>query len=80
MRDEKLTTEGGVVDFDVITELGFADRDAFLAWMTKLSGPGAGELVAADEARFLESIADAGLCRRGICDGWCSCRGRIIGR
>ena len=54
LHGERVTTEGGVVDFDVITELGFADRDAFLAWMTKLSGPGAGELVAADEARFLD--------------------------
>jgi hypothetical protein len=54
MPGEKLTSEGGAVDFDVITELGFHNRAAFLAWMGKLSGPGAGEQVAADEARFLD--------------------------
>ena len=54
MRGEELTKEGGVVDFDVMTELEFPDRAAFLAWMTQLSGPGAGEQVAADEAKFLD--------------------------
>jgi uncharacterized protein (TIGR02118 family) len=49
---EKLTNEGGAIDFDVVTELGFADRAAYLAWMAKLSG--AGEQVAADEAKFLD--------------------------
>jgi len=53
VRGEELTKEGGAVDFDVMTELGFPDRAAFLAWMTRLSGPGIGERVAADEARFL---------------------------
>jgi hypothetical protein len=51
---EKLTNEGGAIDFDVATELGFPDRAAYLAWMAKLSGPGAGERVAADEAEFLD--------------------------
>ena len=37
MRDEKLTTGGGEVDFDVMTELVFPDRPAFLAWMARLS-------------------------------------------
>ena len=54
MRGEELTKEGGAIDFDVVTELGFSDRSAFLAWMARLSGPGAGEQVAADEAKFLE--------------------------
>jgi uncharacterized protein (TIGR02118 family) len=53
VRGEELTTEGGAVDFDVMTELGFPDRAAFLAWMAQLSGPGVGEQVAADEAKFL---------------------------
>jgi hypothetical protein len=53
VRGEELTKEGGAVDFDVMTELGFPDRAAFLAWMTQLSGPGVGERVAADEAKFL---------------------------
>ena len=51
---ERLTNEGGAIDFDVVTELGFADRAAYLAWMAKLSAPGAGEQVAADEAKFLD--------------------------
>ena len=51
---EKLTKEGGAIDFDVVTELGFADRGAYLAWMAKLSAPGAGEQVAVDEAKFLD--------------------------
>jgi uncharacterized protein (TIGR02118 family) len=54
MRDEKLTTGGGEVDFDVMTELVFPDLPAFLAWMARLSGPEAGEQVAADEAKFLD--------------------------
>lgn len=53
-RGEGLTKEGGAVDFDVMTELGFPDQAAFLAWMAQLSGPGAGEQVAADEAKFLD--------------------------
>ena len=53
VRGEELTNEGGAVDFDVITELGFPDRAPFLAWMARLSGPGIGEQVAADEAKFL---------------------------
>ena len=51
---EKLTQEGGAVDFDVVTELAFPDRAAYLAWMAQLSRPGAGEQVAADEAMFLD--------------------------
>jgi len=54
MPGEELTKEGGGVDFDVVTELGFPDRAAFLAWMARLSAPGAAEQVAADEARFLD--------------------------
>jgi hypothetical protein len=54
VRGEELTKDGGAVNFDVMTELGFPDRDAFRAWMARLSGPGAGEQVAADEAKFLD--------------------------
>jgi uncharacterized protein (TIGR02118 family) len=53
VRGDELTQEGGTVDFDVMTELGFLDRAAFLAWMAQLSGPEAGPQVAADEAKFL---------------------------
>jgi EthD domain-containing protein len=54
VRGEELTQEGGAVDFDVMTELGFPDRAAFSAWMAQLSGPEAGPQVAADEAKFLD--------------------------
>jgi uncharacterized protein (TIGR02118 family) len=54
MRGEKLTTAGGAIDFDVVTELGFPDRAAYNAWTAQLSGPGAGQQVAADEAKFLD--------------------------
>jgi len=49
-REEKLASEGGAVDFDVITELAFSDREAFEAWMAQLLASGK---VAADEAKFL---------------------------
>jgi hypothetical protein len=51
---EELTKEGGAVDLDVVTGQGFPDRAAFLSWMAQLSGPGVGEQVAADEAKFLD--------------------------
>lgn len=53
MRNEELT-KNGAVDFDAVTELEFPDRAAFLAWTARLSGPGTGEQVAADEAKFLD--------------------------
>jgi len=37
---DALTKEGGTVDFDVVTELGFVDRTAFEVWMEHLSRPG----------------------------------------
>jgi hypothetical protein len=51
-RGEMLTRDGGTVDFDVVTELGFADRAAYLSWMAQLAA--AGGRVAADEALFLD--------------------------
>jgi uncharacterized protein (TIGR02118 family) len=51
MQEENLGSEGGAVDFDVITELAFADREAFQAWMAQLLASGK---VAADEAKFLD--------------------------
>jgi hypothetical protein len=50
---ERLTTEGGEVDFDVMTELVFVDRPAFDAWMAELSKPGVGALLVEDEEKFL---------------------------
>ena len=51
---EKLTTQGGEVDFDVMAELVFADRAAFEAWMAALARPEASQLVIADEERFID--------------------------
>ena len=56
VRGQELTKESGAVDFDVVTELGFPDRSAFLAWTVQLSAPGAGEQVVADEAKFPPSV------------------------
>jgi uncharacterized protein (TIGR02118 family) len=51
---ERLTVEeGGEVDFDVMTELVFADRHAFDAWMAELAKPGIGARIVADEEKFL---------------------------
>ena len=49
---ERLTSDGGTVDFDVMTELVFADH-AFEAWIAELAKPGIGVRVAADEEKFL---------------------------
>ncbi|MFB7460716.1 MULTISPECIES: EthD domain-containing protein [unclassified Streptomyces] len=38
------------IDFDVVTEMGWEDRDAFQAWMAAVSD----ERVGIDEARFLD--------------------------
>jgi hypothetical protein len=51
-RGERLTRHGGTVDFDAVTELGFADRAAYLDWVAQLAA--AGGQVAADEALFLD--------------------------
>ena len=50
---ERFTAEGGAVDFDVMTELAFADRHAFEAWLAELAKPGVGARVVADEEKFL---------------------------
>ena len=50
---ERLTSGDGEVDFDVTTELGFADRHAFDEWMAELAKPAVGARVVADEERFL---------------------------
>lgn len=54
-RGELVKLDGGsAIGFDVVTEQVFADRAAFHAWIGKLSAPGIGELVRADEERFLD--------------------------
>ncbi len=54
VRDQELTNSGNMVDYDVMTELGFADQEAFAAWTGRLFAPGIAEQVAEDEARFLD--------------------------
>jgi hypothetical protein len=53
-RADELNVQGAGLDFDVMTELGFSDRDAFLGWLTAVTSGAAGERVATDEARFLD--------------------------
>jgi uncharacterized protein (TIGR02118 family) len=50
VRGDELNREDDTIDFDVVTELVFPDRDAFLAWIEKLSV----EAIATDEKRFLD--------------------------
>lgn len=54
VRDQELTKSGNLVDYDVMTELGFADENEFASWMARLSAPGIAEQVAEDEGRFLD--------------------------
>jgi hypothetical protein len=51
VRGDELNREDETIDFDVVTELAFADRDAYLAWS---SAVGKGEQVGVDEQRFLD--------------------------
>jgi hypothetical protein len=50
---DRLTVGGGNDDFDVMTEVVFADRHAFDAWMIELAKPGVGARIVADEEKFL---------------------------
>jgi len=54
MRGNELNKEESAIDFDVVTELVFPDRTAYLAWRALLSKPGSGEQVVADEEKFLD--------------------------
>jgi hypothetical protein len=53
-RGDELNRGDNAIDFDVITELVFADRAAYLSWRAELSKPGSGEQVVADEEKFLD--------------------------
>ena len=46
---------GPPIDFDVVTEMGFADRAAYEAWGMKLGGEGVGERIAEDIVKFLDT-------------------------
>jgi hypothetical protein len=55
VRGDELNIEGGGIDFDVVTELVFPDRAAYLAWGAQLSESGAGEpVISNDEQKFLD--------------------------
>jgi hypothetical protein len=53
-RNDVLNVGDASIDFDVMTEQAFTDRAAFQAWIAAVAAGGAGERVAADEARFLD--------------------------
>jgi uncharacterized protein (TIGR02118 family) len=50
VRGDEFNREDDTVDFDVVTELVFPDRAAFVAWMEKL----AVEQIGTDEQKFLD--------------------------
>lgn len=50
MRGDEFNLREDGIDFDVVTELGWEDRDAFRAWMSAVSD----ERVGTDESRFLD--------------------------
>jgi hypothetical protein len=54
LRGNELNKEENAIDFDVVTELVFPDRTAYLVWRAQLSKPGSGEQVVADEEKFLD--------------------------
>jgi EthD domain len=51
--EDRIIRDAGEVDFDVVTELGFSDQAAFGTWMERLMDPSNGNIVAEDEAKFL---------------------------
>jgi len=50
VRGDEFNREDDTIDFDVITELVFADRAGFIDWVETLSV----EAIATDEERFLD--------------------------
>jgi EthD domain-containing protein len=55
VRGDELNIEDDAIDFDVVTELVFPDRGAYLAWGAQLSESGSGEqVVSRDELEFLD--------------------------
>ena len=55
VRGDEVNIEDDSIDFDVVTELVFPDRAAYLAWGAQLSRSTAGEpVIAEDERRFLD--------------------------
>jgi hypothetical protein len=54
VRGDAANLEDDAIDFDVVAELSFPDRAAYLAWAAEIFRPGAAEQVVADEERFLD--------------------------
>jgi EthD domain len=55
VRGDELNIEGDEIGFDVVTELVFPNRSAYLAWGRALAASSAGEpVISDDEARFLD--------------------------
>jgi uncharacterized protein (TIGR02118 family) len=54
VRGDQLNREDAAIDFDVVTELVFPDRAAYLAWGAAVGTGTAGDQVAADEQWFLD--------------------------
>ena len=52
-RGDVFNLEGDDIGFDCMTELIFADRDGFQAWLTSLGG----EEIARDEENFIDRAA-----------------------
>jgi uncharacterized protein (TIGR02118 family) len=50
VRGDEFNREEDTIDFDVVTELVFADRAGFVEWVEALGA----EAIAADEERFLD--------------------------
>lgn len=52
--EKEVTRSGNGINYDVTTELGFADESAFQEWMTTLFASGTAEKVITDESMFLD--------------------------
>jgi hypothetical protein len=52
VRGDEFNLEDEAIGFDVVTEISFPDRDAYLAWRAHLAE--GGSAVAEDEERFLD--------------------------
>jgi hypothetical protein len=55
VRGDEFNIEDASIDFDVVTELVFPDRAAYVAWGAQLSASTAGEpVISEDELKFLD--------------------------
>ena len=54
VRGDAFNVESPAIDFDVVTETVFPDREALNAWVEAIYSPGIGETVRADEERFID--------------------------